>query len=390
MDSEEEVEIPTSTNNDPGILKYIGISMLSLFGICMLGVIAYYNKEFLISLLTNITPFAILFILIAFLVFYGWVFTTIMKIDEHLQVAYLTQKACERSPMEIETIRYQMMNVHKDASNFQYESFIKILHIFAWVLMGMAIGYSIVAYIQKDTSSTDYLITVFLCTLLIWSVFLGNNVTEDPILKEYIDAYANVKSKLKRYFDQNNIISVSQFPEEFMKLLVLRYRRYHEITNYLKVQVYSDYEIRDEIRAKLEITYRKEEEDEDTTKIDIDELIRFMKFNYNNDGTRVIHDIELLTGLKDNDLLVTKQMDANEDYFKLYAFQKDAYNPYASLNGKLASLKTILWISLIFILYQIIHTIYQEPTNRSILIYTMVGLMGLMILVLLYVRAATS
>jgi len=53
-----------------------------------------------------------IFLIIAFIGFYLWYFILIMNIDRDLQFYYLQQSACNRSQLEIETVRYNTMNLH--------------------------------------------------------------------------------------------------------------------------------------------------------------------------------------------------------------------------------------------------------------------------------------
>ena len=124
-----------------------------------------------ISTFTIIINTVTLTVLLGFIGYYIWVFYTFMSIDQELQVAYLAQSACMRSPLEIETIRYTMSEYLK-----KYTSFMTTFHTMnaIWVVGSFVL---IIIYFKlKETQILDYLSTIFLCSLLLWIVISSYNI----------------------------------------------------------------------------------------------------------------------------------------------------------------------------------------------------------------------
>lgn len=320
----------------------------------------------------------ILFLVIGYIIYYGWFFTKILDIDQQLTTSYLSESSCERSPLEIETVRYTM----KEYMN-QFPS-IKTHHILhAFILTFAFITIVILKIKTNDTSGIPFLATLILCTLFSWIVYPVNDLSINDVLIGYRTEYNKIKEFLQSYFQLKNITSVAQFPEPFLKRLVQRYRTYHEATNYLRIPIYSEYEIRNELTQRMEETITNPDKSE-VRRINVDELMRFIKFNYDVQGTTSVHDIELLTGMKDTDSETIGTTTLN--YSILYSLRGNTYNVKPSMDKQLTNIKIVLWIIMILITYPFFHMFYQDIDTRPYLVYGTVGMVFLTIIVMIFVR----
>lgn len=336
-----------------------------------------------------------IFLIIAFIGFYLWYFILIMNIDRDLQFYYLQQSACNRSQLEIETVRYNTMNLHDNfkssnedkRKNYKYLSGLVITVSLVFIITSFTLGVIQNIYNQN----IDYNVIILISSIILLITFISNNFTKNSTIKNYIDAYDKLKTKLTNYFNNpenpedtlnassNKINRMAELPQELISSLMKRYRSYHEVTNYLKIPFYSEFEIRNEIQKKLE----KEVVSDNETKsieINVNELMRFMKFNVNNDRQNVKSDIELITGFKTNS--------TNSKAADYYTLRQDTHNPYESLNKQLKANQTALWIITILIIYQIYHTLYQYQEKRHILIYGLIISLMILIVILMLVRSS--
>lgn len=323
--------------------------------------------------------YIILLLVVGYIVYYGWFFTKILNIDQHLTTAYLSESSCERSPLEIETTRYTMKE-YMD----QFPS-IKTHHMIHGIILGVSFSCIISLFIDsKNTSGIPFLATLILCTLFSWIVYPVNDLSTNEVLIGYRTEYNKIKDFLESYFQLKNITSVAQFPEPFLKRLVQRYRTYHEATNYLRIPIYSDYEIRNELRQRMEETITNADNQE-VRKIKVDELMRFIKFNYDVQGTTSVHDIELLTGMKDTDSETIGTTTLN--YSTLYRLRgNDTYNIKPSMDKQLTNIKIVLWIIMILITYPFFHMFYQDIDIRPYLVYATIGMVFLTIVIMMFLR----
>lgn len=330
--------------------------MITLILIC-LAIFSY-----IVNLLSNeYKIYIILLITLGYIIYYGWFFSKIFSIDYDLTTAYLSEAACERSPLEIETVRYTMKELYNTFPSTNTH------HIVHAIFMGVCI-ILIITYLLDSFDGINVVGTLMICILMIWITYSVNDLSNNKVLKEYRTKYDQIKENLNTYFTTNSIKSISQFPEPFLKRLMVRYRAYHEATNYLKIPVYSDYEIRNELQSRMEETVSNSGQTE-AGKIKTDELMRFMKFNYDAQGSTSINDIELLTGMKDSQLGTT--------YPHLYGLRGNTYDVKPSMEKQILNIKIILWLVMTFIVYRFFHMFYMNPSNRVTLTYGIVGLVSL-------------
>lgn len=337
-----------------------------------------------------------LLLIVLFIVFYLWYFILIMNMDTNLQFYYLQQSSCNRSQLEIETTRYNTMNLHNDfvpsyVDNRRNYNYLSGLIISGSLIFMIGSGVLAGLIYKVYGGNIDMNITIIICSLILLIAFTTNNFTQNATVKEYINAYNQLKLKLKQYLNNPGnpnavpnptpvINTMAKLPSELIASLIKRYRSYHEVTNYLKVPFYSDIEIRDEIKKKLEKEIITNNAGAKSTEINVDELMRFMKFNVNDDRLNVKTDIELITGYKSDSTAPAAA--------SFYTLRQDRHNPYEYLNKQLKSNQTALWIITILILYQIYHAAYQYQEKRSLLIYGIIISLVILIAILMLVRSS--
>ena len=336
-----------------------------------------------------------LLLIVLFIVFYLWYFILIMNMDTNLQFYYLQQSSCNRSQLEIETTRYNTMNLHNDfipsdIDNRRNYSYLSGLLISSSLIFMIGSGVLAGLIYWRFHGNIDMNITIIICSIILLIAFTTNNFTQNDTVKKYIDEYNQLKLKLKQHLNNPGnpnvtnatpaINTMAKLPSELIASLIKRYRSYHEVTNYLKVPFYSDIEIRDEIKKKLEKEIVTDNAGSKSTEINIDELMRFMKFNVNDDRLNVKSDIELITGFKSDSTAPQAS--------SFYTLRQDRHNPYEYLNKQLKSNQTALWIITILILYQIYHATYQYQDKRSFLIYGIIISLVILIAILMLVRSS--
>lgn len=324
------------------------------------------KKEISISLILLIT--------VGYIIYYGWFFSKIMDIDQRLTTAYLAEAACERSPLEIETVRYTMKEHYTIFPSINtHHSVHAIFMVLCIILM--------ITYLFAPFDGIDVIATLIICILIVWITYSVNDLSKNDVLNDYRKKYDQIKENLNTYFTNNNITSIAQLPQPFLKRLMVRYRAYHEATNYLNIPVYSDYEIRNELQRRMDETIINPDRSE-KNQIKLDELMRFIKFNYDAQGSSSVNDIELLTGMKDSELVKTGEY----DYSHLYGLRGNTYDVKPSMDKQLLNIKIILWLVMIFITYRFFHMFYVDPSNRLFLTYGTIGLVFITIIVLIFVR----
>ena len=183
-------------------------------------------------------PVFIILLTIGYISYYGWFFSKIMDVDQQLVTAYLSESACERSPLEIETTRYTMKEYMSNFPSITTNHIVHSIFIFICILV------LIISYIIQEFKGIDVIVTLIVCILMVWITYSVNDLSNNQVLNDYRKKYDQVKENLTTYFNTKQIRSIAQLPEPFLKRLMVRYRAYHEATNYLSIPIYSDYEIR--------------------------------------------------------------------------------------------------------------------------------------------------
>jgi len=327
-------------------------------------------------------------LVIMFLTYYIWVAVLVTKQHQDLEVSHTSQRACIKSPLEIETTRYQSIRLHKDYNPEDYdhidvaEAKFKnqnvVFGMFSAILLAGSIGLAITSRVNDFPL---FGINMILCitTLILTVALFTNNFTENKVIKEYMDTYKVLKQRLDGVIlhttnagtgeIKTNISKLEDLPEDLTASLVQRYSAYHEITNYFKMPVYSEYEMYQKVKDKLEKPLGS------GTEIRLDELMRFLKFNYDNDR------VDLKT---DMDILVGDDVTANR--YKTLAGNK--FDPYESLKKQYINIITALIIIITLIIYYIFHSIYTE-TNQVGLLVTVISLLVFVMVVILMVYRFT-
>jgi len=332
-----------------------------------------------VEILTLLTSLLV----ILFIIYYIWVAVLVTRQHQDIQVYHTSQNACIKSPLEIETTRYQTMHLHKDYNPEDYDhedvaeagskNLNVVFGLFSAILMAGSLGFVIWSSVSKVSPLISVNILIFITTFILTVALFTNNFTENKVVKEYLEAYKALKQRLDTNILHTtnattgeiitNISKLEDLPEELTASLVQRYSAYNEINNYFKMTIYSDYEMYQRIKEKLEVV------DGTTTKLRIDELMRFLKFNYDNDRADLKTDIDILVG---------------EDSYKTLAGNK--FDPYESLKQQYINIITALIIIISIIIYYIYHSIYAQTTQVGLLVTVIALLVLIMVFILMVYR----
>jgi len=338
------------------------------------------------DVLESIALIVTLLMIVLFIIYYIWIAILVTKNHQNLEVYHTSQGACIKSPLEIETTRYQTMYLHKEYNEEDYdhedvqEAKYKNLNVIFGLFSGILCGSTLIAFgisVRKTLPLKGVNAIIFVSTLILTIALFTNNFTENKVIKAYIDAYKELKNRLDKYIINTtlasgnktvNISKLEDLPEEIMTSLVQRYSAYNEVTNYFKIPVYSEYEMYQKVKGKLEKPVSGEE-----TVLRLDELMRFLKFNYDNDRVNLKTDM---------DILVNDESEAE----KYKTLSGNKFDPYESLKKQYMNIITALIFVTILIIYYVFHSIYTKTDQVGLLVTVISLLVLVMVLILMVYR----
>jgi len=247
----------------------------------------------------NVLLIGLIFLTIGLLIWYTY---DIYQKHGLLEYHNMSEMACNKDPMEVETVRYQMSTLIIDSNINQIMNILSII-IIGLAFIGLIILFIINATIDKNYYMKQFIIIIVI-TFFIFVIYKTNNYTNDNVLQKYINTKNIFIDKLKKYFSDNKINSLDDLPEDFIKSFIRRYRAYYDLQNSIgsngfKVPIYSDYELYKHLQDKFEII------DKDNKKqLNVSELFKYLKLHYDTSRTAYITDIELLIQKKINSNLL--------------------------------------------------------------------------------------
>lgn len=374
--------------------------------------------------------FTIIFVLAYFI----WFTSAIHETDRLLQIAYRIEQMCDNSPMEMETVRYQMIKL-MDKKNTLKNTIISISSIAIVLLL---ISLLVAVKLNVETVMTyDFMaiISSLIIVSVILIIFFTNNFTKNPKLIKYQTDQNRFIDKLETYFDQNKIKRLEDLPAPFLKSLIDRFRSYNEVAKITAVPLYSDNEI---------LLVLKDFMEKKNGGLQVKEIFKYMKLFYDKKRPEMKTDIEVILkssvpqlvkdtilpskigdkeltdilSLKEtsNDKKQSKRLlklkpylqpeyraaiqekkdtavavpgkesefnyvkklfdkyEANTDVIAFSFLASKDYDPYKSLDKQLLNIKISVWFLWVIIAYVFFHTQYSLSENdtvrKNFLIYT--------------------
>lgn len=256
----------------------------------------------------------------------------IYNLNKHLKYYYESEIACNKDPIEMETVRYNMDIILTNDNNIKNTIYgVTITTIVVSSLMLIAC----VLFKLYD------FILIYVALITLSSLLLNSYKSNDYSKNEEIDNYRKLKENfiidLQQYLNKNNIITITDLPPQLLKSLITRYKVIYDINNssdeYLPI-LNNEYEIIQKIKIDLEKTNDKNEK-----YIDTNELFKYLKLYYDTSNPKYSSDIEYLT-----------KQQLNKDIFEIineYFWDNETLlnimsKKYISVEAKIASLKPYL------------------------------------------------
>lgn len=357
-----------------------------------------------------------------------WFTSMIYENDRKLQIAYRIEQMCDNNPMEMETVRYQMIKLLDKKNTLQNTiiiiSSIAIGLLLIFIFLGLS-GKSTV----KINMTYDYMaiISLLIIVSILLTVFFTNNFTKNPKLITYQNDQNRFINKLETYFGQNKIKKLEDLPAPFLKSLIDRFRSYNEVANITAVPLYSDNEIllvlkdlmekkngglrveeifkymklfydkkRPEMKTDIEVLLKSSvpQSVKDTilpSKIGDKELIDILSLketsNDKKQSKRLLKlkpylqpkyraaiqekkDVAVAVPGKESEFNYVKKLfdkhEVNTDVIAFSFLANKTNDPYKSLDKQLLNNKISLWFLLIILAYVLFHTYYNKNTDEKI------------------------
>lgn len=236
----------------------------------------------------------ILAILLAILLIYYT--TNIYRLHGILQYHYISELSCDKDPMELETVRYNMSNEIGEDNLKKSVMGITITIMVASFIAIIAI--SVIPNIEIQT--INGFIYLIIASGILLTIYLTHDYTNNKDITNYKTKKAALITKLNDYFDANNIKTLQDLPEPFFRGLLQRYKVIYDMKNKLgesgyRVPLYSDIELFSSLEKEIKI-----ENSDGTTKLNVDKLFEYLKLQYDTTRPTYKTDIEYLIQKKLN------------------------------------------------------------------------------------------
>lgn len=272
-------------------------------------------------------------LLLGLLIYYTY---HVYKLHGILQYHYISELACNKDPMEMETVRY---NMQKEIGQDNFKKVVMGITISIIVLSFILMLISALSSTNNQLSGFIYLIVISFAILFI---YIGNDYKKNKDIDEYIIKKDLLIKKLKEYFTINNIKTLDDLPSPIMKALMQRYKVLYDLRNSLgqkgyTMPLYSDIELLDALQKELVI-----EKIDKTTEINVDKLFEYLKLQYDTSRSTYTMDIEYL---------IEKRLNTNlteiiePTYYKNKSFLTTLNKPLSdkyTIQHKIAELKKYL------------------------------------------------
>lgn len=231
----------------------------------------------------------LLAILLGIIVIYYTV--NIYRLHGILQYHHISELSCDKDPMELETIRYNMSKEIKNEDKFKN----RIMGVTITVMAVSFIAIIMIAFIPNTELKLTYgYIYLIIAAGTLLGIYSTNDYTNNKDINTYNEKKTLLITKLKDYFTTNNINTLDDLPQPFFKALLQRYKVIYDLKNQLgepgyKMPLYSDIELLSALRKEVEIINADE-----TTSLNVDKLFEYLKLQYDTTRPTYKTDIEYL------------------------------------------------------------------------------------------------
>jgi len=337
----------------------------------------------------------------------------IYRLHGILQYYHISELSCDKDPMELETIRY---NMSKEIEADSFDNIIRGITITVMVVSFIGI---IVGAFGINVESTYGFIYLIIAAGVLLAIYLTNNYKNNKDILNYKNKRNNLITKLKDYFTDNNINTLDDLPQPIFKAILQRYKVIYDIRNRLgepgyKVVLYSDVELLSALKRELVI-----DKSDGTTELNVEKLFEFVEIvnKQITDTYTLQHKIAelkpyLISQYKDSIqitgktsqsvpkkeryydylyVILTEHEDNNaENNYRDYTqLGYGRYNPYESLNDTFTKTIGLLWLLYALIFYFIFHTMYDKYQEEVGTFITIISLfLFLLLIALMLLRSA--
>lgn len=212
----------------------------------------------------------------------------IYRLHGILQYYHISELSCDKDPMELETIRY---NMSKEIDEDSFDNIIRGITI--TVMVVSFIGIIVGAFILNIETPYGFIYLIIAAGVLL-GIYLTNNYKNNKDILNYKIKRNNLITKLKDYFTDNNINTLDDLPQPIFKAILQRYKVIYDIRNRLgepgyKVVLYSDVELLSALKRELVI-----DKSDGTTELNVEKLFEYLKLQYDTSRPTYKTDIEYL------------------------------------------------------------------------------------------------
>jgi len=338
----------------------------------------------------------------------------IYRLHGILQYYHISELSCDKDPMELETIRY---NMSKEIEADSFDNIIRGITITVMVVSFIGI---IVGAFGINVESTYGFIYLIIAAGVLLAIYLTNNYKNNKDILNYKNKRNNLITKLKDYFTDNNINTLDDLPQPIFKAILQRYKVIYDIRNreYLKLQYDTsrptyktdiEYLIQKTLNVGIleviEPTYynntkfveivNKQITDTYTLQHKIAELKPYLISQY-KDSIQITGKTSQSVPKKERYydylyVILTEHEDNNaENNYRDYTqLGYGRYNPYESLNDTFTKTIGLLWLLYALIFYFIFHTMYDKYQEEVGTFITIISLfLFLLLIALMLLRSA--
>jgi hypothetical protein len=252
----------------------------------------------------------------------------------HKQLYYYneSEKTCNKDPIELETVRYNMDLILTNENNIQSKTYRNSI-----IILIVSIFMSVLSYIKEYTDFIVIYVFMSIIAILIISNLTNNNYLQNNDILQYRKLKREFINALQLYLDKNNMNTILDLPPELLKSLISRYKIIYDINNesneYASL-ISNEYEILSKMISEFDKINNKNKK-----YIDATELFKYLKLHYDVSKPVYKSDIEYLIKQdlnKDIFEIINEYFWDNEELLKIMK-QK-----YLNIEDKIAKIKPFL------------------------------------------------
>lgn len=234
----------------------------------------------------NIIVSIILISMIIFTILYY--IRKIYKLHKDLNYYNDSELACNKDPIELETVRYNMDIILADEINIKkYVYSTSIIVIVSSSLMLM-----LCSVFKLYDFVFIYILLITLSSLII-NCYTSNDYSKNQDVANYRKLKKDFIKDLQLYLNKNNIKTIVDLPSQLYKSLIARYKVLYDINNVeneYSATLNNEYEIVQKIKSDLEKV-----DDNNNNYIDVNELFKYLKLYYDTSNPKYSSDLEYIT-----------------------------------------------------------------------------------------------